>query len=238
MNILITNDDGVNAEGIRFLYGLLHKEHDVTIIAPQKEMSGSSHSITLHKRIKVRRISNNIYSVKGTPTDCVVLGVNSLLEEKPDLLISGINTGPNLGFDVTYSGTVGAAIEGTIEGIPSLAVSITGQGNFEDTTPIISRLVSLIEDGQYQNFFLNVNVPPDPKGIRVTNLGRRSYKNVIINRRSFFEIAGTPVHMLGNGGTDVETIEDGYISITPLTLDMVDYNVIEKIRSLNEDFKA
>ncbi len=236
MNILITNDDGINAEGIRYLYKLLHLKHNVTIVAPLKEMSGCSHSITLRKRLNTRKFADDIYGINGTPTDCVVLAVNTLLEEKPELIISGINSGPNLGFDVTYSGTVGAAIEGAIEGIPSIAISITGHRNFDDTPGVIFRLISSLNRGEFNNFFLNVNVPSDPKGIRVTTLGRRSYQNVITTRKTSFEIGGTPIHSLSNGDTDVEAIENHYISITPITLDIVDHNALKDITVLNEDF--
>ncbi|MCK4256096.1 5'/3'-nucleotidase SurE, partial [candidate division WOR-3 bacterium] len=227
---------GINAEGIRYLYKLLHLKHNVTIVAPLKEMSGCSHSITLRKRLNTRKFADDIYGINGTPTDCVVLAVNTLLEERPELIISGINSGPNLGFDVTYSGTVGAAIEGAIEGIPSIAISITGHRNFDDTPGVIFRLISSLNRGEFNNFFLNVNVPSDPKGIRVTTLGRRSYQNVITTRKTSFEIGGTPIHSLSNGDTDVEAIENHYISITPITLDIVDNNALKDITVLNEDF--
>lgn len=236
MNILITNDDGIAGKGIRFLYEFLHKTHNVTIIAPLKEMSGCSHAITIRKRLKQKQIKPNIYGITGTPTDCVVLGIKSILKERPDLIISGINTGPNLGFDVTYSGTVGAALEGIIEGIPSFAISITGDRNFEDTREVISKLISFLNNSTIDSFFLNVNVPPEPKGIRITRLGKRSYQNVIITHRSSYQIGGTPVHGSIDGNTDVEAIDNGYISITPITLDFVDYKVFKELSLLNEDF--
>ncbi len=237
MNILITNDDGLASEGLRFLYELLYRTHNVTIIAPSREMSGCSHSITLRRRLKMKQIKDDIYSITGTPTDCVVLGINSILEERPDLIISGINTGPNLGFDITYSGTVGAALEGAIQGIPSFAISITGCRNFEDTPGVILKLISSVNKGDIDRLFLNVNVPPEPRGMKVTKLGRRSYQNVIITHRSSYEIGGTPIHALSDGETDVEAIDNGYISITPISLDLVDHGLFGELSILNEEFK-
>lgn len=237
MNILITNDDGIASQGLRFLYELLYRTHNVAIIAPIKEMSGCSHSITLRRRLKLKQITDSIYSITGTPTDCVVLGINSILEKRPNLIISGINAGPNLGFDVTYSGTVGAALEGAIERIPSFAISITGHRNFEDTSGIILRLISFLKKVNTAGFFFNVNVPPEPKGVRVTKLGRRSYQNVITTHKSSFEIGGTPVHAISDGETDVEAIDNGYTSITPISLDLVDYNIFKELSSLNEGLR-
>ncbi len=237
MKILITNDDGIRSEGLQFLYKLLHRTHNVTVIAPLKEMSGCSHSITLRRRLKMKQISNGMYGVAGTPTDCIVLGVNSILNEKPDLIISGINVGPNLGFDITYSGTVGAALEGAIHGIPSFAISITGHRNFEDTLEVILKLITSVKKNDIDSFFLNVNVPPEPKGMKITKLGKKSYQNVITTHKSSYEIGGTPIHALSDGETDVEAIDNGYISITPISLDMVNYNILKKLSSLNEDFE-
>ena len=237
MNILITNDDGIKSEGLQFLYKLLHRTRNVTVIAPLKEMSGCSHSITLRRRLKMKQISNGMYGVAGTPTDCIVLGVNSILNEKPDLIISGINVGSNLGFDITYSGTVGAALEGAIHGIPSFAISITGHKNFEDTLEVILKLITSVKKNDIDSFFLNVNVPPEPKGMKITKLGKKSYQNVITTHKSSYEIGGTAIHTLSDGETDVEAIDNGYISITPISLDMVNYNIFKELSSLNEDFE-
>ncbi len=236
MRILITNDDGMKAEGLRYLYNLLRITHDVTVVAPLKGMSGCSHSITLRSSLRVKRVADDIYGVTGTPTDCIVLGIKSIIKESPDMVISGINDGPNLGFDITYSGTVGGALEGAIANIPSVAISITGFSNFDDTSSVVFKLISLVKDDKFGKFLLNVNVPPEPKGIRITELGQRVYQDVITSKGNRYEIGGTPVHETADGKSDVEAIDEGYISITPLSLDLVDYKLVKGMQSVNEEF--
>ena len=236
MKILLTNDDGVQSKGLQYLYNLLRIAYDVTVVAPERDMSGCSHSITLRTRLRVKQITTKVYSVTGTPTDCIVLGLNSIIDERPDMVISGINLGPNLGFDITYSGTVGGALEGAIWGVPSLAISITGVGNFEDTSGCLFKMLSLVKENSLKKFLLNINVPPEPRGIKVTKLGKRVYENVVTTSRKYYEIGGTPVHAVSDGQTDVKAVEDGYISITPISLDFLEHNLFKKLSFLNEGF--
>lgn len=231
MRILLTNDDGVNATGIRRLYNALNGSHQVNIVAPAKERNASSHSITLRRPLKVKKLATNITSVQGLPSDCVILGVYELLKERPELIISGINSCPNLGDDVSYSGTVGAALEGAIIGIPSVAISFYNEGrdayDFEAAIEFIHKIIESIQKGEWNKpCALNVNVPYVPKGIRVTKLGRRGYEDVVAKHRSGYLIGGTRKDFF-ELGTDISACKEGYISVTPLLLDLTNYAAIE-----------
>lgn len=234
MKILLTNDDGVNAKGIRILYEVLSPNHDVILVAPSKEKNATSHSITLRTPLKVKKLSPDIISVNGTPTDCVMLAIYNFTKEIPDLLISGINHGPNLGDDVAYSGTVGAALEGAMLGIPSLAISFTDEKecDFKKGKEMVLSLVSLIEKNRFPpDIFLNINIPYNLKGVKITKLGRRIYNNVVESRgRGIYVIDGTPAETEGKTGTDIEAIEKGYVSITPLKIDITAYETIKTFK--------
>ncbi len=239
MKILLTNDDGVNAKGIRTLYEALSPNYDVILVAPSKEKNATSHSITLRRPLKVKELSPDIISVNGTPTDCVMLAIYNFTKEIPDLLISGINHGPNLGDDVAYSGTVGAALEGAMLGIPSLAISFTDEKEgiiskhyFKQGKEVVLSLVSLIEkNGFPPNIFLNINIPYNPDGVKITKLGRRIYNNVVKSRgRGIYVIAGTPGETEGETGTDISAIEKGYVSITPLKIDITAYETVKTFK--------
>lgn len=237
MRILLTNDDGVNAKGIRALFNALHPSHQVTIVAPAKERNASSHSITLKRPLKARKLASNIISVQGMPTDCVILGVYELIKERPELIISGINSCQNLGEDVSYSGTVGAALEGAIIGIPSIAISFYDEDNkdvydFEAAIEFIHGAIKAIQIGKWKkSYALNVNVPYIPKGVKITKLGKRGYEDVVTRRKNSYLIGGTRKDFF-ELGTDIEACKDGYISVTPLLLDLTDYDALELFKRI------
>ncbi len=236
MKILLTNDDGVRAEGINLLFDILSPYYDVYIVAPLKPRNAISHAITLKNKIKVKKIGKKVYGVDGTPTDAVTVAFYDIVG-KPDLLISGINAGPNLGEDVTYSGTVGAAMEGTILGIKSCAMSYTEFDAKEMLIPrdfILEFVKKYLKMGLPEGVFLNVNIPPEPKGIKITRLGNREYQDVLRKvGRNCYEIRGVPVHQKEKG-TDIEAIMEGYISITPLKIDLTAEEMINKLKDLKE----
>ncbi|MEW6770661.1 MAG: 5'/3'-nucleotidase SurE [Bacillota bacterium] len=245
MRILLTNDDGIFAEGISVLRKELEKFGEIYVIAPDRERSAAGHSITVHRPLRVREAgfrSSRVrgWVVDGTPADCVKLGLEALLPEKPDFLISGINFGPNVGTDVLYSGTVSAAIEGIINGIPSVAVSLATHDEPDFTAAVLfieNLLPELARQVLPTGTLLNVNVPPGkPRGVRVTKLGNIRYVNVIDRRtdprgRSYFWMAGEPLDLDGNDpNTDVRAVKEGFISITPVQIDLTDYLFIEKLK--------
>lgn len=242
--ILLTNDDGINADGIKALYDALKKFCRVYMVAPDRERSASSHSLTIHKPLKVQKISDSIFSVNGTPTDCVAVGATKILPERPALIVSGINHGPNLGDDITYSGTVSAAIEGTIMNIPSIAISLdVGVGSkpfFPTAAQYATTVVKTVLDGSLPyDTFLNVNVPNMPQdrisGIRITRQGKRVYDGSIHETRSpwgeiyYWIGGGTPFWEHGED-TDINAVQEGFVSITPLHLDLTNYKAVELLR--------
>ena len=246
--ILVTNDDGVFSEGIQLLAKALAEFSEVIVVAPDREQSASGHSLTLHRPLRMVKIEDNVYSVDGTPTDCVNLGVLWLLEENPpDLVVSGINFGFNLGDDVTYSGTVSATFEGTLLGIPSVAFSqeVGEHFSFATAASFAGRLVKLLCTHELpRDLLLNVNIPAgDVSGVRFTKLGHRVYKQSVVEKtdprgRRYFWIAGTP-EWQNDAGTDHEAGSNGWISITPLHLDLTDYRGLEYQRKrLVRDLRA
>ena len=244
--ILVTNDDGVFSEGIRKLATELETLAEVIVVAPDREQSASGHSLTLQRPLRMQRIEENVYSVDGTPTDCVSLGVLWLLADgPPDLIVSGINFGFNLGDDVTYSGTVSATFEGTLLGIPSVAFSqeVAENFSFAAAAGFARRLVELLCERELpKDLLLNVNIPAgDVTGISFTKLGHRVYKQSVVEKkdprgRRYFWIAGTP-EWKNDEGTDHQAVSQGRISITPLHLDLTDYRGLESydwlLRALN-----
>jgi len=225
----LTNDDGVRSMGLKMLYDTLTPSHEVTIVAPLSSMNASSHSLTLRKKLKVKKFSPTIFGVKGTPTDCVLVGVYKLLPSFPDLVLSGVNLGANLGDDVTYSGTVGAAFESTLIGIKSAAISF-----FEKEKPdfqTVKKFVpKLIEKMKYlkEGVFLNVNIPYNPKGVKITKLGKRDYVNIIEEKGKTYLIGGERKDVI-TPGTDYHACKTGYISITPLKTDLTHYEFLNFI---------
>jgi 5'-nucleotidase len=242
MRILVTNDDGYLADGIRVLARAASRLGDVDVVAPDREQSATSHSLTLHYPLRVRSADNGVMVVDGTPTDCVVLAVGELLEERPDFVLSGVNHGANLGDDVLYSGTVAAAMEATILGIPAIALSYTGRERDELHLwegVLASLLQQLIGRSSFpKETLFNVNLPavaPDAiAGIRVTTLGRRAYVGSLTraadpNGREYFWIGGGESKWWGSEESDFRAVHDGFISVTPLHLDLTNYGLLDEI---------
>jgi 5'-nucleotidase len=243
MKILCTNDDGYLAAGIRVLASAANSLGTVTLVAPDREQSATSHSLTLHHPLRARRSTDGAWVVDGTPTDCVILAVNELLGHTPDVCVSGINHGPNMGEDVLYSGTVAAAMEATVIGIPAVALSYTGD-RYEELDGWSDVVRSLLEGilgrpAIPPHTLFNVNLPGcapgEVKGIRVTSLGRRRYSESITRAkdpsgREYFWIGGGSVHWKGPDDSDFQAVRDGYISVTPLHLDLTNYRLLEEIR--------
>lgn len=241
--ILICNDDGVRSEGIEALAAAMKEVGTVYVVAPDRERSAASHSLTLLHPLRVEKLGPRTYSVDGTPTDCVNLGVNGILKgRKIDLLVSGINKGANLGDDITYSGTVSAAMEGTILGIPSIAVSVVTRSRYRfDVASGFAVTVArkVMQQGLPDDTLLNVNVPNVPKdkiaGIRMTRMGKRVYGDVIVEKRDprgrkYYWIGGDYLTSEEVPGSDLEAIEDNCISITPIHLDLTNYAALRALR--------
>lgn len=239
--ILITNDDGVYSEGLRLLARALAPLGEVTVVAPDREQSATGHSLTLGRPLRLQRIEENWYAVDGTPTDCVNLAVLWLLKErKPDLVVSGINFGLNLGDDVTYSGTVSATFEGTLLGIPSVAFSqeIAEGYSFERAAAFAGRFIGeLLAEALRPDLLLNVNLPAgELQGLSFTRLGRRVYQQVVVEKedprgRKYYWIAGTPLWQ-EDPGTDHAAVQERLVSVTPLHLDLTDYRSLENYGGL------
>lgn len=242
MRILVTNDDGYLALGIRALVEAAEAHGDVQVVAPDREQSATSHSLTMHHPLRVRSV-RDMMVVDGTPTDCVVLAMEELVDPPADFVFSGINHGPNLGDDVLYSGTVAGAMEATILGVPAAALSYTGRDpeEIEAWVPLVSGLIGqiLARDAFRQETLLNINLPPIPPadvaGVRVTRLGRRSYEGSLTRSRDpsgreYFWIGGGESTWWGSEESDFRAIEDGYISVTPLHLDLTNFDLLNDIR--------
>ncbi|MGH7449438.1 MAG: 5'/3'-nucleotidase SurE [Longimicrobiales bacterium] len=240
MRILVTNDDGYLAVGIQALARAAERLGDVTVVAPDREQSATSHSLTLHYPLRVRTAGAAVQVVDGTPTDCVVLAIGELLAERPDFVLSGINHGANLGDDVLYSGTVAAAMEAMILGIPAIAVSYVGKDHerLADWEPVLGELLpQLMKRGDFPpETLLNVNLPAvDPEqvaGVRVTSLGRRAYVGSLTraqdpNGREYFWIGGGESKWWGGPDSDFRAIHENCISVTPLHLDLTNYKLLE-----------
>ena len=244
MHFLLTNDDGILAHGLDCLARAVEPLGQYTIVAPDREQSATSHSLTLHHPLRPIRRGERRFQVDGTPTDCVMLAVEALVEQRPDFVLSGINHGQNMGEDVLYSGTVAAAMEGLALGIPSIAISFAGgdlradlthlSQQVEVLTPVLRHLTSL------PNFpadtLLNVNLPPvaagEIKGIRLTRLGRRVYSNSLQPMRDpwgreIYWIGGGEISWEGPEDSDFRAIAEGYVSITPLHLDLTHYDILQ-----------
>lgn len=237
MRILVTNDDGIHAPGLKILEEIANGlSKDVWIVAPEHEQSGASHSLTLTQPLRLRKISSRKFAVRGTPTDCVMMGVHEIMKDKrPALLLSGVNRGSNLGEDVTYSGTVAAAMEGTLLGIPSIALSqklSPGHPVKWATTshhaPKVIR--KLLKKGWPKGVLININFPDvtseSVKGVQITRQGQRDLTDLMLDHR--IDARGVPYYWIGfrheNGrspkGTDIRAVDDGYIAVSPLQLDL------------------
>lgn len=243
MRILITNDDGYFAPGLALLKEIAERiSADVWVVAPEQEQSGSGHSLSLRTPLRIRQIAEKHYAVSGTPTDSVLVAVKALLEDKkPDLLLSGINRGHNLGEDVTYSGTVAGAMEGSLLGIPSIAFSQGGKDGNIDWSPAKTHAEKIIRDllalGWPEHSLVNVNFPEcaaaDVRGIRVCPQGRRKIGAVLKKNQ---DPDGKPYYWIGSrrdeegdiAHSDLSVVRENFIAITPLSLDLTDYSCITK----------
>jgi len=243
--ILITNDDGYHSEGIVALEDALKPLGDVYVVAPESEMSGASHSLTLSRPLRIRQRGERHWTVDGTPTDCVTLALNKIIpqEERPDICCSGINHGANMGDDATYSGTVAGALESTILGVPGIAVSLAAyrDHDFTESARIAAELAKkVLEKGLPIFTLLNVNVPQGvPKGIRITRQGFKAARPVISEHidprgKAYYWIGEVREGFRAKGGsTDFEAVEAGYVSVTPMRSDLTSHSGIERLKSWN-----
>jgi 5'/3'-nucleotidase len=244
--ILVSNDDGIEAHGLKLLVKLARSlSNDVWVCAPEQEQSGASHSLTIHRPLRIRKLDTRRYAVDGTPTDCVLLAVNGLMHERrPDLMFSGVNAGGNMGEDVIYSGTVAAALEATLLGVPAIAFSQHSDegGKFwwPTAAAYMPRVVRrLVRHGWPSNTLINVNFPDRPprkvKGIHVTSQGRRKIGDNLVERR---DPRGRPYYWIGpmrdeqrtRRGTDVKAVVEGYVSVTPVFFDLTSRRVLARLR--------
>lgn len=241
-NILLCNDDGVNAEGLVKLYQCLARVFDnITVVAPDRNCSGLSHSLTLQNPLRVNKLENGFYSVNGTPVDCINVAIDQLCEQKPDVIISGINHGANLGQDVIYSGTVAAAMEGFQLGVPSLAVSLTRKEHqhYDSAAQVVCELLKHMQNNQMPQWdVLNINVPDVPyeqlKGIAITHLGKRLRSQPMTKQQDTW---GRDIYWFGQLGqpdnngpaADFSAIDELYASVTPIQVDMTKYDAMSSL---------
>lgn len=240
MLILVTNDDGIHSPGIIALSQALKTLGQVVVVAPDRERSAVGHALTLHSPLRAEELCADMYAVDGTPTDCVNLGIHGFLGKKPDLVVSGINRGGNLGDDITYSGTVSAALEATLMGVPALAVSLESTSfsleDFRLAACFSARLGGkILQRGLPQDTFLNVNVPAGiPRGVELTRQGKRRYAEAVVEKidprgRKYYWIGGGESGFQDVEGTDFHAVAAGKISITPLHLDLTNYRSFESL---------
>lgn len=243
MKILLSNDDGYLAEGIRVLQTAMRAQgHYVCTVAPDRNRSGASNSLTLDDPLRVVQAEERVWSVNGTPTDCIHVGITGLLEQAPDMVLSGINNGPNLGDDVLYSGTVAAAMEGRFLGYPAVAVSLASfEGNYYSTAVrVVEELLTrVLTTSMPADTIININVPDIPwgelQGWRVTRLGSRHKSEPVIKGQ---DPRGRPLYWIGPPGaeqeegedTDFRAVAQGYVSITPLKVDLTRYDLLDSLR--------
>jgi len=246
LHILVTNDDGIEAPGLFSLQKALREVGQVTVFAPDHNWSAAGHTKTMHKPLRVNQTTlpdgTLAYTSTGAPSDCVALVILGILNRQPDLVVSGINQGANVGHDITYSGTVAAAMEAVIFGIPAIAVSLDSyeSQDFDYAARFAARLTKLVlEHGLPPNTFLNVNVPAVSEekiaGIKITRLGKRVYRDTLVERqdprgKTYYWIGGEPPSGVPEEGTDIWALANNYVSITPLHLDMTDHQMIEELR--------
>lgn len=239
--ILVTNDDGIHSEGIIALENALRAVGDVIVVAPAHEMSAASHSLTLNRPLRIDPIDESHYSVDGTPTDCVTLAMNKIITGgPPDIVVSGINKGGNLGDDVTYSGTVAGALEASIYGLPGLAFSLVQRTDFDfgASAQFAAELTRrVLENGLPRGTLLNINVPPGPiRGVRVTRQGIKLIRPTIIEgtdprQRKYYWIGEEAFTWNDEEGTDYHALGEGLVSITPLKNDLTDHRVLLEMQS-------
>ncbi len=247
MHILVSNDDGYTAQGIETLATALSTIADVTVVAPDRNRSGASNSLTLDNPLRVNQLSNGFYRVEGTPTDCVHLAITGLLDDEPDMVVAGINEGANLGDDVLYSGTVAAAMEGRFLGLPAIAISLVGQQatHYDTAAWVAIKLVRQLQTSKLPaNTILNVNVPDLPvdelTGFESTRLGYRHKAEPVVKE---VDPRGRPLYWVGPAGeeqdagpgTDFHAIRQGAVSITPIQIDLTHYKALDAVASWVEE---
>lgn len=250
VRILLTNDDGIHSEGIAALEKSLREIGDVYVVAPESEMSGASHSLTLARPLRIRKIDDRHWTVDGTPTDCVTMALNKILppEELPVICASGINHGANLGDDATYSGTVAGAMEATILGVPGVAFSLVANRNhdFAESAKVAKTVIAkALKEGIPSGTLLNVNVPKGiPKGFRVTKQGFKNARPLISEHtdprgKSYYWIGEVREGFhAAEDDTDFEAVEQGFVSITPMRSDLTNYTAIESLQNWNEEISG
>lgn len=249
MRILLSNDDGVHAQGIKILYQELSKFADVTVVAPDRNCSGASNSLTLLNPLRAEELDNGFISVNGTPTDSVHLAISQLMDPLPDLVVAGINRGANLGDDTLYSGTVAAATEGRHMGMPAVAVSLAGKDeqHYQTAAIVTAKFIQRLQLHPLpSDQIININVPNIPveelKGVRVTRLGHRHKAETMIStqdpwKRDIYWYGSLGQELDAGEGTDFHAVSEGYASITPLTIDMTAYKSMATITEWISDFK-
>jgi 5'-nucleotidase len=254
MRILVSNDDGIFAPGIKVLAETLATEHEVYVIAPDRERSANGHALTLHKPLRAEEMDlfkgvKAAWQVNGTPSDCVKLGVGAILEDMPDIVVSGINRGQNMGTDIIYSGTVSAAMEGNILGIPSVAVSLASFADIHYQTGadfILRFLINFQSKKLPPKTLLNVNIPAIPqdkvKGVKITKLGVHKYTDIFEKRtdlrgKTYYWLAGESLEYEDEENTDIVAVKQNYISVTPIHYDLTNYEFLNDLGKWNIDIK-
>jgi 5'-nucleotidase len=243
--ILVTNDDGVASPALEVLVNSLLDIGEVWVFAPDREQSAVGHGVSLHRPLRAKKVRERWYMIDGTPTDCVLLAVRALLPRPPSAVVSGINTGPNLGDDVTYSGTVAGAYEGMLLGFPSVAISNGGYEptDYQTAGRVARRIVQeVLERGLPPDTVLNVNVPDvvydELKGVRITRQGLREFDDEIVARtdprgNDYYWIGGLHIDSVGHPGTDMEAVKQGYVSVTPLHRNLTNADAFMALQEWN-----
>lgn len=243
MHILVSNDDGIIAPGLALLADACREVGSVTVVAPDREQSGTSHSLTLHRPLRPTRRPDGAFQVDGTPTDCVMLAVETLMPERPAFCFSGVNHGPNMGEDVLYSGTVAAAMEAVMLDVPGIAISFAGHqpetlATYRDTLVGLVRRITAAPDFP-KDTLLNINLPRVPagevRGFKVTKLGSRFFSESLMRMKDpwgkeIYWIGGGTITWTGDADSDHAAVNDGYVSITPLHMDLTNYSLFETVR--------
>ena len=242
MHILVTNDDGIQSAALQQLRSRLSAFGRVSVVAPDRNQSATSQALTLHRPLRIHALGDDTWSVDGTPADCVLVAFHGKLMDKPTLVVSGINHGPNMGEDVFYSGTVAAAIEGSLQGVPALAASLVTRQptDFAEPAQMVADLLrQLLERGLPERLLLNVNFPFRPRaelaGLQITRLGSRVYEDTLVRKvdprgRDYYWIGGEDPVWRPEPGTDFHAAHSGFVSVTPMHLDLTDAHAVQSLR--------